>query len=109
MPSEEEQSRERSLGDDEQTASVQQKQEARAYLREHFLRCMTALVGRAATFHMHENTTVTATFRGCDIDVQNFCVSNLSTALGCQPAAILRADDVINFTVEDFAVASPNK
>ncbi|CAN7993164.1 unnamed protein product [Ixodes hexagonus] len=107
MPSEEEQSRERS--DDDGETSVVQKQEARAYLREHFLRCMTALVGRAATFHMHENTTVTATFRGCDIDVQNFCVSNLSTALGCQPAAVLRADDVISFSVENFANPPSNK
>lgn len=81
---------------------VTRQQEARTYLRQQFLRCMTGLAGHAATFHMHEKTTVKGTFRCCDIEVQNFGVSDLLTALGCHPAATLRAGDVISFTVSDL-------
>lgn len=109
MPSETDQSREVPKDSQADDTLFVQKQEARAYLREHFLRCMTGLVGKSVTFQMHENTTVTGTFRGCDIDVQNFAVSNLSTALGCQPAAILRADDVISFIVDDLTIANRRK
>uniref|UniRef100_A0A023FN33 Gem-associated protein 7 n=1 Tax=Amblyomma cajennense TaxID=34607 RepID=A0A023FN33_AMBCJ len=82
------------------------QQEARAFLRQQFLLCMRGLVGHVATFHMHEKTTVTATFRSCDMDVQNFGVSELSTALGIQPAALLRTGDVIRFSVNDLAATT---
>ncbi|KAL1427397.1 hypothetical protein MTO96_017451 [Rhipicephalus appendiculatus] len=85
---------------------VAQQQAARTYLRQQFLRCMTGLAGHAATFHMYEKTTVKGTFRCCDVDVQNFGVSDLFTALGRQPAAILRAGDVISFTVSNLDVAA---
>uniref|UniRef100_A0A1E1WWQ7 Gem-associated protein 7 n=1 Tax=Amblyomma aureolatum TaxID=187763 RepID=A0A1E1WWQ7_9ACAR len=105
MPSQGEESRE-PLKEEEEDELVARQQAARAYLRQQFLQCMRGLVGHVATFHMHENTTVTATFRSCDIDVQNFGVSELSTALGIQPAAILRTGDVISFTVNDLAAAT---
>lgn len=103
MPSQGEESRE--LPKEEEDELVARQQAARAYLRQQFLQCMKGLVGHVATFHMHENTIVTATFQSCDIDVQNFGVSELSTALGIQPAAILRTGDVISFTVNDVAAA----
>lgn len=85
---------------------VARQQEARTYLRQQFLRCMTGLAGHAATFHMHEKTTVKGTFRCCDIEVQNLGVSDLLTALGRQPAAILRAGDIISFTVSDLGITA---
>ncbi|XP_077505286.1 gem-associated protein 7-like [Amblyomma americanum] len=85
------------------------QQAARAYLREQFLLCMKGLKDHVATFHMHENTTVTATLRSCDSDMQNFGVSELSTALGTQPAALFRAGDVISFTVKDLAAATDSR
>uniref|UniRef100_G3MS89 Gem-associated protein 7 n=1 Tax=Amblyomma maculatum TaxID=34609 RepID=G3MS89_AMBMU len=85
---------------------VVRQQAARAYLRKQYLQFMEKLKNRVVTFHMYENTTVTATFQGCDKDVENFAVSELSTPLGIHPAAILRADDVISFTVNDLAAAA---
>lgn len=109
MPSQDDESPERPLDeikDDDEL--VPQQQAARIYLRQQFVRCMKGLMGHAATFHMHERTTVTGTFRGCDIDVENFAVSQLLTALGCQPAATLRASDVICMTFGDIgAPAKP--
>lgn len=103
MPSQDDESREQPLQEmKEQDELVPRKQAARIYLRQHFVRCMKGLMGHAATFHMHERTTVTGTFRGCDIDVENFAVSQLQTALGCQPAATLRASDVISITFSDI-------
>lgn len=108
MPSQDEENRELPGKEIKQDELVSRQQAERVYLREHFLRSMKGLMGHAATFHMHERTTVTGTFRGCDIDVENFAVSKLQTALGCQPAAILRASDVISFTVSDIgAPADP--
>lgn len=85
---------------------VARQQAARTYLRQQFLWCMAGLAGHDATFHMHEKTTVKGTFRCCDIEVQHFGVSDLLTALGCQPAAILRAGDVISFTVSNLDMAA---
>lgn len=107
MPSQDDESRERPLKEiQEQDELVPRKQAARIYLRQHFVRCMKGLMGHAATFHMHERTTVTGTFRGCDIDVENFAVSQLLTAMGCQPAATLRASDVISITFNDIGAPS---
>uniref|UniRef100_G3MST9 Gem-associated protein 7 n=1 Tax=Amblyomma maculatum TaxID=34609 RepID=G3MST9_AMBMU len=103
MPSQGEESCEPRKEDDELAA---RQQAARAYLRKQFLQCMKGLANHGVTFHMHENTTVTATFQSCDVNVENFGVSELSTALGIQPAAILRAGDVISFTMNDLAAAT---
>ncbi|CAB3388040.1 Hypothetical predicted protein [Cloeon dipterum] len=77
-------------------------QKLRTEMRERFLRIMTALVGQKCEFTMLEKTVVRAELKGCDRDVQNFCVSNLQTALGVLPQAILRAEDIISVQLLDF-------
>ncbi|KZC05242.1 Gem-associated protein 7 [Dufourea novaeangliae] len=79
-----------------------EKQEARAYLRERFLRVMTGIVGRKADFYLHENTHVSAEFRGCDINCLEVYVRNLETPLGTIPEAVLRANDIIHMDVKDI-------
>ncbi|XP_017758525.1 PREDICTED: gem-associated protein 7-like isoform X2 [Eufriesea mexicana] len=58
-----------------------EKQEARAFLRERFLRVITGIVGKQAEFHLYENTQVSAEFRGCDVDCLEIYVRNLETPL----------------------------
>ncbi|XP_076381935.1 gem-associated protein 7 isoform X2 [Megalopta genalis] len=79
-----------------------EKQEARAYLRERFLRVITGIVGKKAEFYLYENTRVSAEFRGCDIDCLEVYVRNLETPLGNIPQAVLRANDIIYMDVKDI-------
>ncbi|XP_076172539.1 gem-associated protein 7 [Ptiloglossa arizonensis] len=79
-----------------------EKQEARAFLRERFLRVITGIVGKQAEFHLHEQTHVSAEFRGCDVDCLEVYVRNLETPLGKIPEAILRASDIIYVDVNDI-------
>ncbi|KAJ8669949.1 hypothetical protein QAD02_001208 [Eretmocerus hayati] len=80
--------------------ATEEKQKARAFLRERFLRVVTGIIGKPAKFHLYENTTVCAEFRGCDIDFLELYVKNLTTPLGTIPEAILRTNDVIFFEVD---------
>ncbi|XP_011504437.1 PREDICTED: uncharacterized protein LOC105367431 [Ceratosolen solmsi marchali] len=82
--------------------STPDKQDARAFLRERFLRVITGVVGNPAKFHLYENTTVSAEFRGCDINFFELYVRNLTTPLGIIPDAILRTNDVILFEMEQI-------
>ncbi|CAK9802708.1 Gem-associated protein 7 [Anthophora quadrimaculata] len=82
-----------------------EKQEARAILRERFLRVITGIVGKQAEFYLHENTRVSAEFRGCDVDCLEVYVRNLETPLGKIPEAILRASDIMYLDVNDINVA----
>ncbi|XP_066600862.1 gem-associated protein 7-like [Prorops nasuta] len=79
-----------------------EKQEARSFLRERFLRVITGIVGKQAKFQMYENTKVTAEFRGCDVDCSEVFVRNLETPMGKIPEAILRTSDIIHFDIENF-------
>lgn len=79
-----------------------EKQEARAFLRERFLRVITGIVGKQARFHLYENTKVSAEFRGCDVDCLEAYVRNLETPLGKIPDAILRTIDIIYLDVENI-------
>lgn len=51
---------------------------------------------------MHENTKVSAEFRGCDTDCLEIFVRNLTTPLGKIPAAILRSTDIIFMEIEQL-------
>ncbi|KOC65596.1 Gem-associated protein 7 [Habropoda laboriosa] len=82
-----------------------EKQETRAFLRERFLRVITGIVGKQAEFHLHENTRVSAEFRGCDVECLEVYVRNLETPLGKIPEAVLRASDIIYLNVNDTNVA----
>ncbi|XP_076752851.1 gem-associated protein 7 [Xylocopa sonorina] len=82
--------------------ATSEKQEARAFLRERFLRVVTGIVGKQAEFHLYENTCVSAEFRGCDIDCLEVYVRNLETPLGKIPEAILRASDIIHLDISNI-------
>lgn len=84
----------------EQDFSTPEKQEARTFLRERFLRVITGVIGKPAAFRMHENTKVEAEFRGCDVDCSEIFVRNLETPLGKVPEAILRGTDIISIEIE---------
>ena len=79
---------------------VEDEQNARAFLRERFLRLVFASYNKAARFSMHEKTLVQALFRGTDIDMENLQVSELQTPMGVLPEALLRSSDVLSFTVD---------
>ncbi|XP_076686483.1 gem-associated protein 7 [Andrena cerasifolii] len=81
-----------------------EKQEARAFLRERFLRVITGIVGKQAEFYLRENTRVSAEFRGCDVDCLEVYVRNLETPLGKIPEAILRTSDVIYLDVNNINI-----
>ena len=81
---------------------IEDEQNARAFLRERFLRVLFASYNKPACFSMHEKTQVQAIFRGTDIDMENVQVSELQTPIGVLPEAMLRSSDVLSFTV-DFA------
>lgn len=53
---------------------------------------------------MHENTKVSAEFRGCDTDCLEVFVRNLTTPLGKIPAAILRSTDIISMKIEQLTL-----
>ena len=80
--------------------NIEDEQNARAFLRERFLRTVFATYNKAACFSMHEKTQVEAIFRATDIDVENFQVSELQTPMGVLPEALLRSSDVLFFTVD---------
>ncbi|KAF3425097.1 hypothetical protein E2986_03665 [Frieseomelitta varia] len=79
-----------------------EKQEARAFLRERFLRIITGIVGKRVKFHLYENTRVSAEFRGSDVDHLEMYVRNLETPLGTIPEAVLRTNDIIYLDVNDI-------
>ena len=79
---------------------IEDEQNARAFLRERFLRTLFASYNKLACFSMHEKTQVEAIFRATDIDMENFQVSELQTPMGVLPEALLRSSDVLLFTVD---------
>lgn len=80
---------------------LEKNQQARAFLRERFLRVISGcLQGNTTTFTLYENNIVKATFACADSKMRHICVKNLETALGTQPNAILRSSDIISFKVD---------
>ncbi|KAK2578885.1 hypothetical protein KPH14_009750 [Odynerus spinipes] len=77
-----------------------EKQEARAYLRERFLRVITGIVGEKAKFNLYENSNVAGEFRGSDVNCSEVFVRNLQTPLGVVPEAILRVNDIVSMNVD---------
>ncbi|XP_032244216.1 gem-associated protein 7 [Phoca vitulina] len=75
-----------------------QEQQARAALRERYLRSLLAMVGHQVSFTLHEGVHVTAHFGATDLDVANFYVSQLQTPIGVQAEALLRCSDIIAYS-----------
>lgn len=80
--------------------NIEDEQNARAFLRERFLRTVFATYNKAACFSMHEKTQVEGIFRATDIDMEHFQISALQTPMGVLPEALLRSSDVLFFTVD---------
>lgn len=74
------------------------EQQARATLRERYLRSLLAMVGHQVSFTLHEGVHVTARFGATDLDVANFYVLQLQTPIGVQAEALLRCSDIIAYT-----------
>nr|XP_060507409.1 gem-associated protein 7 isoform X1 [Panthera onca]XP_060507410.1 gem-associated protein 7 isoform X1 [Panthera onca]XP_060507411.1 gem-associated protein 7 isoform X1 [Panthera onca]XP_060507412.1 gem-associated protein 7 isoform X1 [Panthera onca]XP_060507413.1 gem-associated protein 7 isoform X1 [Panthera onca]XP_060507414.1 gem-associated protein 7 isoform X1 [Panthera onca]XP_060507415.1 gem-associated protein 7 isoform X1 [Panthera onca]XP_060507416.1 gem-associated protein 7 isofor len=74
------------------------EQQARAALRERYLRSLLAMVGHQVNFTLHEGVHVTAHFGAADLDVANFYVLQLQTPIGVQAEALLRCSDIISYT-----------
>nr|XP_036861384.1 gem-associated protein 7 isoform X1 [Manis javanica] len=81
-----------------QESRESQEQQARAALRERYLRSLLAMVGHPVSFTLHEGVHVTAHFGATDLDVANFYVSQLQTPIGVQAEALLRCSDIIAYT-----------
>ncbi|XP_012616832.1 gem-associated protein 7 [Microcebus murinus] len=81
-----------------QESPESQEQQARATLRERYLRSLLAMVGRQVSFTLHEGVHVAAHFGATDLDVANFYVSQLQTPIGVQAEALLRCSDIISYT-----------
>nr|XP_044990014.1 gem-associated protein 7 isoform X2 [Jaculus jaculus] len=81
-----------------QESQDSREQQARAALRERYLRSLLAMVGRPVGFTLHEGVHVTAHFGATDLDVANFYVSQLQTPIGVQAEALLRCSDIISYT-----------
>ncbi|XP_029161982.1 gem-associated protein 7-like [Nylanderia fulva] len=80
------------------------KQKARAFLRERFLRVLTGIVGKQVEFYLHENTRVLGEFKGCDVECSEIFVRNLKTPLGTIPEAILRSGDIIYLDIGNINI-----
>ncbi|XP_012231266.1 gem-associated protein 7-like [Linepithema humile] len=83
--------------------ATSEKQQARAFLRERFLRVVTGIVGKRAEFHLYENTHVLGEFRGCDVECSEIFVRNLETPIGKIPDAVLRSNDIIYLDIGDIS------
>ncbi|XP_029661880.1 gem-associated protein 7-like [Formica exsecta] len=81
-----------------------EKQKARAFLRERFLRVITGIVGKQTEFYLHENTRVLGEFRGCDVECSEIFARNLKTPMGTIPEAILRNGDIIYLDIGDINI-----
>ncbi|EDO42805.1 predicted protein [Nematostella vectensis] len=92
------------MADEEAKHSSTDEQEIRSFLRERFLKSIQTMYNKPAVFTMHERTEVRAVFRGTDINIENFAVSELKSPIGLIPEAILRASDVLCFTVKDDVI-----
>lgn len=86
------------------TFATPEKQKARAFLRERFLRVITGIIGKPTEFYLHENTRVSGEFKGCDVECSKIFVNNLETPMGKIPGAILRSSDLIYLDVDNINI-----
>ncbi|NXO59013.1 GEMI7 protein, partial [Aramus guarauna] len=82
------------LGGDAVTAA----QQARAALRQRYLRGLAAARGRPTRFCLRAGVRVDAVFGAADVDAVAFQVDALQTPLGVQAAALLRCTDVLAYS-----------
>uniref|UniRef100_A0A8C3J3N8 Gem nuclear organelle associated protein 7 n=1 Tax=Calidris pygmaea TaxID=425635 RepID=A0A8C3J3N8_9CHAR len=73
-------------------------QEARAALRQRYLRGLAAARGRPTHFSLRAGVRVDAVFGAADVEAVAFQVDALRTPLGVEAAALLRCTDVLAFS-----------
>ncbi|TGZ47586.1 gem-associated protein 7-like isoform X1 [Temnothorax curvispinosus] len=81
-----------------------EKQKARAFLRERFLRVVTGIIGKPTEVHLLENTRVSGEFKGCDVECSKVFVKNLETPMGTIPEAVLRSSDIICLDIDNINI-----
>ncbi|NXK22728.1 GEMI7 protein, partial [Arenaria interpres] len=86
------------LGGQEQDVDVVAAQEARAALRQRYLRGLAAARGRPTHFSLLAGVQVDAVFGAADVEAVAFQVDALRTPLGVEAAALLRCTDVLAFS-----------
>lgn len=79
-------------------------QEARAFLREKYLRVITLLVGHSCKFNLVDGNCVSGTFSGSDADSKRFYVKNLVTPIGAVSDALLRSEDIVSFHISGINI-----
>ncbi|XP_014816429.1 PREDICTED: gem-associated protein 7, partial [Calidris pugnax] len=76
----------------------EEAQEARAALRQRYLRGLAAARGRPTHFSLRAGVRVDAVFGAADVEAVAFQVDALRTPLGVEAAALLRCTDVLAFS-----------
>lgn len=72
-----------------------------AFLREQFLRTLTSIAGKTASFNLHANTKTSAVYKACNEDFEFLYVTDLQAPMGGTIAdVLLRSSDVIAFSVK---------
>ncbi|KAM4642633.1 gem-associated protein 7 [Discoglossus pictus] len=76
-------------------------QKNRSTLRQLYIRSLLASAGHPVTFTLYQRVTVRAQrFNACDMEGQNFQVSDLHTPLGVQKEALIRGPDIISYSFQ---------
>ncbi|XP_054268031.1 gem-associated protein 7-like [Macrosteles quadrilineatus] len=77
-----------------------EKQEARAFLRERFLRVITGITDKDCEIQLFDNTTASAKFGGCDLDAFQIFVKDLTQPSSqTAPHALIRTTDILSIEV----------
>ncbi|XP_014241397.1 gem-associated protein 7-like [Cimex lectularius] len=90
------------ISDNTDKTILEEQQDARANLRERYLRCLIGLSGSECTMKTVEGSEVRGVFQGMDINGQEIFVKNLSTPLGELKSALVRTVDLLNISVSNF-------
>lgn len=77
---------------------LKEEQEARAKLRESYLKHITKLIDKKCTIVHYEKKTLNAVFSGTNSQGSEFLVTEFETPIAFYKSALLRAPDVLSIT-----------
>ncbi|XP_046672743.1 gem-associated protein 7-like isoform X1 [Homalodisca vitripennis] len=83
----------------QQDFATPDKQEARSFLRERFLRALAHVSDKECTLHLYDKSNVNAKFGGIDVDMFKLYVKDLQTPMFQHPHAIVRTSDILSIDV----------
>ncbi|RZF33931.1 hypothetical protein LSTR_LSTR014404 [Laodelphax striatellus] len=78
--------------------SLEENQEARAFLRERFLRVISSVTGKPCQLYTADDSIVSGEFQGCDKEVENYLIKNLKTPVFEYSSVLVRANDIKTIT-----------